>query len=55
MINALKRIPDVTVYERAKLPERLHYSKPEHRLGDVIALPNDEGHVLSEVTTISTD
>jgi hypothetical protein len=31
------------------VPERFHYSKPEHRLGELTVLPDVEGMVLSEV------
>ena len=47
---SLNRIPNVTVYKREEMPKRFHYSKPEHRLGEIIALPNNEGHILSEVS-----
>ena len=48
--NGLSRIPDVTVYTRDTLPERFHYSKPVQRLGDIIAIPNEGGVVMSEVS-----
>jgi len=31
------------------MPERFHYSKPTHRLGELTALTDVEGHILSEV------
>jgi hypothetical protein len=31
------------------MPERFHYSKPIHRLGEITALTDVEGHILSEV------
>ena len=31
------------------MPERFHYSKPKHRLGELTALPDIEGEILSEV------
>jgi hypothetical protein len=31
------------------MPERFHYSKPKNRLGEVTALADLEGQVLSEV------
>ena len=48
-MEGLRRIPNVTVYRRSELPERLHYRKPEHRLGEIVALPDIEGHVFSPV------
>ncbi|CAF1489395.1 unnamed protein product [Adineta steineri] len=43
VMNDLTRIPNVTIYTRAKLPDRFHYSKPVHRLGDIFVIPNKEG------------
>ena len=37
-----------------KCPERFHYSKPTHRLGEITALPDEEGHILSEVNLFSS-
>jgi hypothetical protein len=31
------------------MPERFHYSKPTYRLGEITALPNEEGVILSGV------
>lgn len=48
----------MTVYERKDLPERLHYSKAGHRLGDIIVIPDIEGNVFSSVgkkTKFSSD
>jgi hypothetical protein len=47
--EGLRRIPNVTVYRREKTPKRFHYSKPAHRLGDITALSNNEGDILSDV------
>jgi hypothetical protein len=33
------------------MPERFHYSKPTHRLGNITALP-DEGVILSGVNIL---
>ncbi len=41
MIDSLRRIPNVTVYKRDELPKRFHYSKPNHRLGEVFVIPNE--------------
>jgi hypothetical protein len=41
VIDGLRRIPNVTIYKRNELPERFHYSKPEHRLGEVFVIPNE--------------
>ncbi|CAF1471361.1 unnamed protein product [Adineta steineri] len=43
VMNDLTRIPNVTIYTRDKLPDRFHYSKPVHRLGDIFVIPNEEG------------
>ncbi|CAF1455374.1 unnamed protein product [Adineta ricciae] len=50
----LSNIPNVTVYKRDEMPERFHYSKPKHRLGELTALPDIEGQILSEATTNSS-
>ncbi len=50
----LSTIPNVTVYKRDEMPERFHYSKPKHRLGDITVMTNTEGHILSPVS-ISID
>jgi len=52
--NGLSNIPNVTVYKRDEMPERFHYSKPTNRLGELTAMANAEGHILSEATTNST-
>ncbi|CAF3395052.1 unnamed protein product [Rotaria sp. Silwood1] len=49
--NNLSNIPNVTVYKRDEMPERFHYSKPKHRLGEITALPDVEGHIISGATT----
>jgi hypothetical protein len=41
VIDGLRRIPNVTVYKRNELPERFHYSKPDHRLGEIFVIPNE--------------
>ncbi|CAF3673563.1 unnamed protein product [Adineta steineri] len=51
--NNLKNIPNVTVYKLDEMPERFHYSKPKHRLGNLTAIP-DEGVILSTATTNAT-
>ncbi|CAF1300171.1 unnamed protein product [Rotaria magnacalcarata] len=51
VFNSLSQIPNVTVYKRDEMPERFHYSKPKHRLGELTALTNSEGHILSPATT----
>ncbi|CAF1254910.1 unnamed protein product [Rotaria sordida] len=51
----LSKIPNVTVYKRDEMPERFHYSKPASRLGELTALPDIEGHILSEATTNESD
>lgn len=33
------------------MPERFHYSKATHRLGEIFAIPNVEGLILSEVNS----
>ncbi|CAF1419421.1 unnamed protein product [Adineta steineri] len=43
VMNDLTRIPNVTIYTRDKLPDRFHYSKPVHRLGDIFVIPDEEG------------
>ena len=48
-MDQLRKIPNVTVYKREEMPERYHYAKAEHRLGDVIVLPNYDGLYLSDV------
>ncbi|CAF3049475.1 unnamed protein product [Rotaria sp. Silwood2] len=47
--NNLSNLPNVTVYRRDELPERFHYSKLEHRLGEITVLPNSEGQIISRV------
>ncbi|CAF4157282.1 unnamed protein product [Rotaria sp. Silwood2] len=49
--NNLSNLPNVTVYRRDELPERFHYSKLEHRLGEITVLPNSEGQIISRATT----
>ncbi|CAF1537915.1 unnamed protein product [Rotaria sp. Silwood1] len=49
--NNLSNLPNVTVYRRDEIPERFHYSKPGHRLGEITVLPNFEGQILSRATT----
>ncbi|CAM4899115.1 unnamed protein product [Rotaria socialis] len=51
VFNSLSKIPNVTVYKRDEMPERFHYSKPKHRLGELTALTDTEGHILSPATT----
>ncbi|CAF4039061.1 unnamed protein product, partial [Rotaria sordida] len=48
--NKLINIPNVTVYRRNEIPERFHYSKPKHRLGEITVFPNFEGQILSRTT-----
>ncbi|UJR36372.1 hypothetical protein I4U23_029096 [Adineta vaga] len=54
VFNNLSSIPNVTVYKRDEMPERFHYSKPKHRLGEITALSDIEGQILSEATTNSS-
>ena len=54
MRNNLSAIPNVTVYNRDEIPARFHFSKPVHRLGEITALPNEEGLILSEVLLVIT-
>ncbi|CAF4933941.1 unnamed protein product, partial [Rotaria sp. Silwood1] len=49
VIDGLRRIPNVTVYKRNELPQRFHYSKPDHRLGEVFVIPN-EGVIFLNVS-----
>jgi hypothetical protein len=48
-MEALRRIPNMTIYTRGTLPDRLHYSKPNYRLGEIFVIPNEEGIILSGV------
>jgi hypothetical protein len=41
VIDRLRQIPNVTVYKRSELPEHFHYSKPDHRLGEIFVIPNE--------------
>ncbi|CAF1300421.1 unnamed protein product [Rotaria sp. Silwood1] len=50
VIDGLRRIPNVTVYKRHELPKRFHYSKPNHRLGEIFVIPN-EGVMILNATT----
>ncbi|CAF4516763.1 unnamed protein product, partial [Rotaria sp. Silwood2] len=41
VIDGLRRIPNVTVYKRNELPQRFHYSEPDHRPSKVFVIPNE--------------
>ncbi|UJR26834.1 hypothetical protein I4U23_008147 [Adineta vaga] len=51
VFNGLHRISNVTVYKREEFPERYHYAKIKHRLGDIIVVPNDTNTVFSRSLT----
>jgi hypothetical protein len=50
--NNLCIIPNVTVYKRDEIPERFHYKNATNRLGEITALANEEGLILSEVNIL---
>jgi len=50
--NNLSNIPNVTVYKRDEIPERFHYSKVKNRLGEIIALSDVEGLIISQVNIL---
>lgn len=49
VLNDLRRIPGVTAYRLNEFPEKYHYAKAKHRLGEIIVLPDDEGVLFSQV------
>jgi hypothetical protein len=52
VLNNLRNISNVTVYKRDEIPERFHYSNVTNRLGEITALPDEEGLILSEVNIL---
>ncbi|CAF0733735.1 unnamed protein product [Adineta ricciae] len=51
VFNGLRRIPNVTVYKREDFPEKYHYAKASHRLGDIIVIPNGSDTMFSRALT----
>ncbi|CAF4411510.1 unnamed protein product, partial [Adineta steineri] len=53
VFDNLTRIPHVTVYKRDEFPERYHYSKAIHRIGEIIVMPNNVNTFFSQKTVVA--
>ncbi|CAF1001780.1 unnamed protein product [Adineta steineri] len=53
VFDNLTRIPHVTVYKRDEFPERYHYAKAIHRIGEIIVMPNNVNTFFSQKTVVA--
>ncbi|CAF3570846.1 unnamed protein product [Adineta steineri] len=53
VFDNLTRIPNVTVYKRDEFPERYHYAKAIHRIGEIIVMPNNVNTFFSQKTVVA--